>query len=96
MLNVTTTSWFSWVVHPAQLAGHCAVCVCLNGDTHRNQYVCEFVPNRTNVDMKDKWRTMKRQQRVSALAAKFGTLPAGCLDGSSDRPVCVLSRSRTD
>ena len=35
----TTTSWFSCVVHPAQLAGHCAVCVCLNGDTHRNQYV---------------------------------------------------------
>ena len=41
----------------------------------------EFVPNRTNVDIKDKWRTMKRQQRLSVLAAKFGPLPADCLDG---------------
>jgi len=39
----------------------------------------EFVPNRTNVDIKDKWRTMKRQGRLKALADKFGPLPAGCL-----------------
>jgi len=39
----------------------------------------EFVPNRTNVDIKDKWRTMKRQGRLQALAAKFGPLPADCL-----------------
>ena len=38
-----------------------------------------FVPNRTNVDIKDKWRTMKRQGRLQALAKKFGPLPADCL-----------------
>jgi len=36
----------------------------------------EFVPNRTNVDIKDKWRTMKRQGHLQALANKFGPLPA--------------------
>jgi len=39
-----------------------------------------FVPHRTNVDIKDKWRTMKRQQgRLQILADKLGPLPATCL-----------------
>jgi len=39
----------------------------------------DFVPNRTNVDIKDKWRTMKRQGRLPVLASKFGPLPPDCL-----------------
>lgn len=38
-----------------------------------------FVPNRSNVDIKDKWRTMKRQGRLHTLADKLGPLPASCL-----------------
>jgi len=39
----------------------------------------DFVPHRTNVDIKDKWRTMKRQGRLEALAGKYGPLPATCI-----------------
>lgn len=39
----------------------------------------DFLPNRSNVDIKDKWRTMKRQGRLQTLAVKFGPLPASCL-----------------
>jgi len=38
-----------------------------------------LMPHRTNVDIKDKWRTMKRQGRLQALADKLGPLPATCL-----------------
>lgn len=38
-----------------------------------------FLPNRSNVDIKDKWRTMKRQGRLNTLADKLGPLPANCL-----------------
>ena len=30
------------------------------------------LPNRTNVDIKDKWRTMKNQSRLRQLRVKFG------------------------
>ena len=40
----------------------------------------KFVPNRSNVDVKDKWRTMKRQGRLQTLADKLGPVPANCLD----------------
>ena len=42
--------------------------------------VCaNFVPHRTNVDVKDKWRTMTRQGRLKTLAHKIGPLPVSCL-----------------
>lgn len=34
-----------------------------------------FLPHRTNVDIKDKWRTMVRQGRLKELARQFGPLP---------------------
>ena len=39
----------------------------------------DFLPNRSNVDIKDKWRTMKRQGRLQALAKKYRPLPASSL-----------------
>jgi len=33
-----------------------------------------FVPNRTNVDIKDKWRTMERQGHLYTLEKKLGPL----------------------
>ena len=39
----------------------------------------DYVPTRSNVDIKDKWRTMKRQGRLKTLADKLGPLPASCL-----------------
>jgi len=38
----------------------------------------DYVPTRSNVDIKDKWRTMKRQGRLKTLADKLGPLPASC------------------
>jgi len=38
-----------------------------------------FLPNRSNVDIKDKWRTMKRQGRLQTLADKLGPLLPSCL-----------------
>jgi len=35
---------------------------------------CTHVPQRSNVDIKDKWRTMLRQGRLEDLARKFGPL----------------------
>jgi len=34
-----------------------------------------YLPSRTNVDIKDKWRTMLRQGRLKELARQFGPLP---------------------
>ena len=39
----------------------------------------DYVPTRSNVDIKDKWRTMKRQGRLKTLADKFGPLPSSYL-----------------
>ena len=34
----------------------------------------KYLPNRTNVDVKDKWRTMSKQNKLAELAKKYGPL----------------------